>query len=979
MTDTLDTSLWQRAKEIIDDAVNLPRGEREVFVREHCTNPTIEAEVLSLLREYDEAPDFLEAPLAAEFGDDIDLPPGTQVGPYVIVRYLGRGGMGEVFLGNDPRLQRPVALKCLNRHSPSRDRLARVLEEARAAARVNHPNVAAIYDVEEYAGRAFIVMEFVEGESLAARLRRGMFPPAHVQALGRQLAAALMAAHGKGVVHRDLKPANIHLTPAGSVKVLDFGVATASSESVTTTSERLVVGDEYGGVVQPGTPAYMSPEQLHGANVDHRSDIYSLGVVLFEMATGERPGRAPGTVRDVLVSALASAPRLVSVITRAMEIDPDRRFQTADEFGLALTDAPARDISRRLVAATAVLLIAILAATYVLARSSPPLKPHEPVAVLIADLQNRTNDPAFDRTLEPVLRRALEGASFISALDRNRISTLQIRVPPSKRLDEAAADELAAKHGLAVVLSGAVDRHRNGYRISIKAAQARSGIEITNIQGEASSKEQVIGTATSLMAKTRTALGDATPESAQMFAMANLSATSLEVARHYAAALEATSTGQYEEGLRRAATVVRLDPTFGVAYQLMASMSYNLGRLQDAENYSKEAFRYPSTEREWYAARGSYYRMTGDYQQCAKEYGELLARYPADASASNARALCLLRLRDVRGALKEMRKAMQILPTHPVYRANVGLMAAYAGDFDTAEQVVRAIQDPPGVVLQSLPLSLIGQGRLHEAVQTYEKMATMGVFAASFATSGLGDVALYEGRFSDAVQIFERGAAANLSAKNAVNAALKFAALAYVHLARRQPAAAVATADKALSNSNAIPVLVLAGRVLAEAGAVAKAEVVAAGLTSERSTLTQAYGKIIEGEITLKNGKPHDAIRILTEANSLVDTWEGHFDLGRAYLEAGAFPQADFEFDRCVDRRGEALMLTDEDPTYGQFPMVYYYQGRSREGLNAGLAKSITARLFGRTAAASYRAYLDIRGKSNEDPLVPEIRRRAGR
>jgi Tol biopolymer transport system component len=248
-----------------------------------------------------------------------------------------------VFLGNDPRLQRPVALKCLNRHSPSRDRLARVLEEARAAARVNHPNVAAIYDVEEYDGRAFIVMEFVEGESLAARLRRGMFPPADVQALGRQLAAALASAHGKGVVHRDLKPANIHLTPAGSVKVLDFGVATASSEAVTATPERRVVGDENGGVIQPGTPAYMSPEQLQGANVDHRSDIYSLGVVLFEMATGERPGRAPGTGRDVLVSALASAPHLISVITRALEIDPDRRFQTAAELETALTDAPSRE------------------------------------------------------------------------------------------------------------------------------------------------------------------------------------------------------------------------------------------------------------------------------------------------------------------------------------------------------------------------------------------------------------------------------------------------------------------------------------------------------------------------------------------------------------------------------------------------------------------------------------------------------------
>ena len=159
----------------------------------------------------------------------------------------------------------------------------------------------------------------------------------------------------------------------------------------------------------------------------------------------------------------------------------------------------------------------------------------------------------------------------------------------------------------------------------------------------------------------------------------------------------------------------------------------------------------------------------------------------------------------------------------------------------------------------------------------------------------------------------------------------------------------------------------LAARVFVEAGAAAKARTLAAGLASELQAEPQAYAKIVDGEDALKNGDARQAIKALTEANTLLDTWLGHFDLGRAYLEAGGFTQADSEFDRCLKRRGEALALfLDEEPTYGYFPPVYYYQGRVREGLNsAGFAES-------------YRTYLTIRGQSKEDPLLTEVRRRAG-
>jgi hypothetical protein len=181
-------------------------------------------------------------------------------------------------------------------------------------------------------------------------------------------------------------------------------------------------------------------------------------------------------------------------------------------------------------------------------------------------------------------------------------------------------------------------------------------------------------------------------------------------------------------------------------------------------------------------------------------------------------------------------------------------------------------------------------------------------------------------------------------------------------------ARAVAAAEGALMQSKSAHVMFPAAQVLVEAGALDRARALAAELSASPDVWggTPAHGKIIEGEIALKNGDPQQAIKLLTDANSILDTWIGHFDLGRAYLEAGAFVQADAEFDRCIARRGEALSLMDEDPTYGHFPIVYYYQGRVRQELNTA------------SFADSYREYLKIRGASPDDPLVPEVRRRAG-
>src|SRR5262249_46799008 len=497
-----------------------------------------------------------------------------------------------------------------------------------------------------------------------------------------------------------------------------------------------------------------------------------------------------------------------------------------------------------------------------------------------------------------------------------------------------------------------------------------TGKQIAVARGRTSSKDQVLGAATKLMAGVRKALGDETSESAQLFAMTSVSTTSLDVVRYYAASREAAANGKFEESRQNALKAVELDPKLGIGYQLAAVASNNLKNTQDAEQYIKQALRYVDTmtERERYATRGFFYRLTGDYGQCIKENGDLIARYSADVAAHNQLALCSTHLRDLRTAVNEMRRAVDILPNRVTYRGNLAVYADYASDFQTGEKEARKVSQPAVYPLLALAFAQLGQGRLTEAADSYQQLSKVNALGASFATSGLADLAIYEGRFADAVQTPEQGALADLAAKNPDRAARKFAALAYVQTLRRQKAAAVAAVEQALANSKAIEIRFLAARTFVELEALPKARPLIDGLAAERQVEPRAFAKILEGAAALKNGNARDAVAALTEANKLLDPWIGRFELGRAYLAAGEFPQADSAFESCLKRRGEALSLfLDEWATYGYLPSVYYYQGRVREELK-------TERF-----ADSYRQYLDIRGASTDDPLLPEVRRRAGR
>jgi tetratricopeptide (TPR) repeat protein len=566
---------------------------------------------------------------------------------------------------------------------------------------------------------------------------------------------------------------------------------------------------------------------------------------------------------------------------------------------------------------------------------------------------------------------ALEGAGFITAYDRTQVKSLGLPAV-SGRLDEQAARKIATGQGLGMVISGSLDRLGDKYALSIKVEQAATGNTVRTAEDTASSKDQVLFATTKLAATVRNALGDDTSDSALRLSMETLSATSLEAIHEYATGVDELAAGKYEEALRSYSKSVDLDQNFGQGYVGMAIASRNLGRQEDGEKYIKLALAHIDrmTERERYRVRASYYAVNGDGQKCVDEYGTLISRFPSDAVAHNNLAYCWTQLRNMPKATEEVRQAVTILPNHTMYRNNLALYASYGGDFPTAEREALAVQQANATFdlgFISLAFARLGQGQLPQAAETYQRLEKIGKQGASEAASGLADLALYEGRFADAVRILDQGAAVDVANKSSNAAATKFAVLAYTRLLQNQKGPAVTAAESALASSKMVKIRFLAGRVFAAAGQAARAQTLAAELATVLRAEPQAYAKLIEGELALTMGDPPTAIKSFTEANNLVDTWLGRFDLGKAYLEAGAFIEADSEFDRCIKRRGEVLALfLDESPTYGYFPSVYYYIGRVREGLkSAGFAES-------------YRTYLAIRGKAGEDPLLAEVHKRSG-
>lgn len=923
------------------------------------------------------------------------LEPGAVVGSrYEILQMLGLGGMGAVYKARDTLLDRVVALKVIRPDLAADPNVVlRFKQEIILARQITHRNVVRVFDIGDADGVMFITMEFIEGVDLRSIVsQKGKLPPREAVEIIWQVCCGLQAAHAEGVVHRDLKPGNIMQDATGRVVVMDFGLATTLQMHGMTQSGAML-----------GTMEYMSPEQAKGSHTDARSDIFTTGLILYELLTGKMPYEAESAIASLVLRTQSSAKPLSDVdagvpkplseiVAKCLERDLNKRYQSVGELvGLldGFRETPSSSASAQNYLATVSLrrwklislggsasvlvILAIIAGYFVARNHTKAAVNHPPVTVLVGDFSNYTGDPIFDGTLEPMMNVALEGANFVNAYNRGAARKLAQKLPkPTDKLDEQSARLVAVSQGISAVVRGELSLRGNGYSISAMVMDAVSGKVIAESTVTAPDKDAVLQAIPKLAAPIRKALGDTTPESVQLLAeQGSFAVSNLEAAHEYGRAMEQQFAGKMEDSLRSFSKAAELDPNFARAYSGMAAAYGNMGRPADAEKYAKLAMEHIDrlSERERYRTRGTYYLNTGNWQKCVEEYNELASKFPGDNIAHTNLANCYSQLRNWPKAVEEARKDVAIHP-NAAGLGNLALFSSYAGDFDGGEREALKLQKliptfEYGYLAQAF--AQVGKGNLSEAVETYQKLSKMSPFGASMAAMGLADLDLFQGFYGEAVRLLESGAAVDIAAKRQDGAADKYAALAYAQLLRGKSQEAVAAAEKALAISQSVKIRFLAARTFVQAGQDAKAEKLAESLASEIQPEPQVYAKIIAGDIALKKGNAPDAVKNFTDANGLLDTWIGRFSLGRAYLEAGMFVEADSEFDRCAKRRGETLALfLDEIPTNAYFPPVYYYQGRVREGMKSpGFAEM-------------YRTYVSIRGKSTEDPLLPEVRKRIG-
>ncbi len=507
------------------------------------------------MRFADEPPTAISAsgPSAPGSRDSGPLGVGQAFGPrYHIIRILGVGGMGAVYQAWDSELGVAVAIKVIRPEVMADPTAAARIEsrfkrELLLARQVTHKNVVRIHDLGEINGIKYITMPYVDGADLASILKHeGRLPVPRVLRIARALVAGLIEAHKVGVVHRDLKPANIMIGGDGEAMIMDFGIARSTGGSavgpmpgpITTIrnlNRALSSPDAtvFGSVI--GTVEYMAPEQAKGIAVDQRADLYALGLILYDMLTGQpraakagnalhelqaRMEHAPPPVKSVVPEVPDDVDRLVS---RCLEPDAAKRYQTTEELAADLArldDAgipipEPRHFTPRMIAASVLLVTLLVTGTWWLTRTPPPLKQHDPVSVVIADFQNNTGDASLDRALEPALRLGLEDAGFISAFDRSQMATLGV-ANLTGPLDEDAARKVAVSEGLGIVVSGAVEKQGQGYKVSVKAIQSVPGDTVTTADTTVATKGQVMSAVTLLAARLRSALGDETPESAKI-------------------------------------------------------------------------------------------------------------------------------------------------------------------------------------------------------------------------------------------------------------------------------------------------------------------------------------------------------------------------------------------------------------------------------------------------------------------------------
>ncbi|MDT5155739.1 MAG: eukaryotic-like serine/threonine-protein kinase [Acidobacteriota bacterium] len=955
---------WQEIKRIFDDALKRSPDERRSYLAAACGgDEDLRCEVESLLESFNGAAGFMEQPAVAEVAEQINasqvkkFSEGQTVAHYRIISELGSGGQGAVYKALDTKLGRAVALKLLPPELTAVDDTSRkrFRREAQLASSLDHPNICTIHDLTEVDGATFIVMQFVAGRNIRQFVRGRPLEIRAALRIAIQVCDALSAAHAKGIIHRDIKAHNVIISENGQAKVLDFGLAKLIREGneAGDQTELTATGSPY------GTPTSAAPEQARGEKVDHRADIFSTGVLLYEMLAGIWPFQGKTAV-DVRHAVLHAEPKPVGearggaipaklevIVGRALAKEPADRYQLIsqmrDELLEVLRDLPESKESstenflenfkptrlRRpsrlnwkvgLAAVAALSVVASILLYGFYSRRRPPALTVKDT-ILIADFTNTTGDAVFDDTLKQGLAMQLQQSPFLNIFPSARVrETLrQMEHPADERVTVETGREICQRNDLKALIAGSIAALGSHYVITLEAVNARSGETFARQQVEAGSKEEVLKSLSTAAAGIREQLGESLSSIQQSdIPLYQLTTPSLDALKSFALGFDRSNKGEYFQSIPLFKHATELDPNFAYGYSLLAG-NYTIVNepRRAAENADKAfALKEKVSDREKLYITYVYDIYTlGDLDKAIEVLHVYDQSYPHDFRVSGNMSYAYLLEGHFDKAADEARESVRLNPDISSWHVTLGTALTRLSRFAEAKEAFgRALQMGLGDARMHGGLYQVTFVEGDAAAMQQQLESLRGVPEEYIAADLQTGAAAYAGRWRQskdsarrAIELAVRVDVKEVAARYAAEQGLRAAALG-----RCDEAKAYDAQSLALERNQVTLERVALGEALCGNG---QAQSLLDELAKQHPSDTLANGlwlPVVHAALELARGNATKAVELLDTTRvyePAAELWTRYLR-GQAYLKSNRGSEAAAEFQQVLSHRGESPLST---------------------------------------------------------------------